>query len=177
MNLNLIDNSSNVYYSGNFNEVVTDIKACDRTKPYNPLLNMKEFIMSDEQTLKELKSVLSTRYNNSVEMLANAVGLPVDQVNRILSGEVPIPVDLLNKLRHEDRTSKGDYFQIGDRFEFYYSGDGVTNNYAGLLDSVGMARKKDEKISQLEREIKENHKMIADLKKTIEALKKEEEKS
>lgn len=173
MNLNLIDNSGCIHYSGNFSEVMTDIKNCDRTKHYIPLLDMKKFIMSDEQTLKELKSVLSTRFNNSIEMLATAVGLPVDQVNRILSGEVPIPVDLLNKLRQEDRTDKCDYIQIGDRFEFHYSGDGVTNNYAGLVGNAASSRRKDTEISWLKREIKEKDELIAALKETIELLKKE----
>lgn len=175
MNLNLIDYSTTAKYVGNFNDVRTDIKRNSKTKPYNTLLDMKKCTMSDQPTLEDLKTILSNRFGYNVELMAVAMGMPVDQVYSILSGEIPVSADLLERLE-KNASCQGDYIQIGDRIEFNNSGDGTINYQPGGPQKLPILRKLYAEIAQLKKENREKDELIAALKEANELLKKDTRK-
>lgn len=175
MNLNLIDNSGCIYYSGNFNEVMTEVKNYNKTKPSKTLLDMKKCTMNDKPTLEDLKTILSNRFGYNIELMAAYMGMPVDQVYSILLGETPISAELLEKLEKETTACQGDYIQIGDRIELNNSGDG-TINYSRLPKKLPFLRRLYAEMDRLKKESREKDELIAALKEANELLKKDKGK-
>lgn len=175
MNLNLIDYSTSAKYVGNFNDVRTEIKRNSKTKPSKTLLDMKKCTMNNEQTLEELKTILSNRFGYNLELMASAMGVPVDQVYSILSGEVPVPAGVFDKLEKDNTTCRGDYIQIGDRFDFNNSVGG-TVNYSPKIPRLRLIRQLRAEIAELRKESEEKDELIDSLKETNDLLKKDTRK-
>lgn len=175
MNLNLIDYSISSNYVGNFNDVRTEIKRNIETKPSKTLLDMKKYTMNDKPTLEDLKTILSNRFGYNIELMAAAMGMPIDQVYSILLGEAPISADLLEKLEKEPTACQGDYIQIGDRIELNNSGDG-TINYSRVPKKLPFLKRVYAEMARLKKENREKDELIAALKEANELLKKDSRK-
>lgn len=169
MGLNLIDlsNRSSICYYGNFNNVTT----------YDDQgLLPTENSMNNNQLIEDLKQMLLTRFDNNVESLAKAIGVPTEQVIQYLEGQLTVPNDVTEKITRFTRRHSGEYIQIGDRIEIHNAGDGATHNYAGLLGKAGPLKKLKDKIVRLKKEMKEKDELIAALKEANELLKKDSRK-
>lgn len=169
MGLNLIDLSKRhgIYYYGNFNDVTTCVY---------PELLPTENSMNNNQLIEDLKQMLSTRFDNNVESLAKAIGVPTEQVLQYLEGRISVPADVTEKMIRFKPRPCGEYIQIGDRIEIHNAGDGATHNYAGMTGKADLVKKQEVEIAQLKKENREKDELIAALKETIELLKKDEGK-
>lgn len=166
MGLNLIDlsNRSSICYYGNFNDVTT----CDGQE-----VLPTENIMSNKQLIEDLQQMLLTRFDNNVESLAKAIGVPTEQVIQYLEGRLIVPKDVTEKITRFRPRPYGEYIQIGDRIEIHNAGDGATHNYAGILGKAGGAKKLEDEIARLKKEMKEKDELIAALKEANELLRKD----
>lgn len=173
MNLiNFTDLSNNVgsSYQGDFNDVFTTINEVAKTKSLNTVLD-EEKNMDNKQFIENFKFLLQ---NNDIELIDVLVraGVPEDKIQHILSS--------LSKLDENEvdvkggNAMKGESVQIGDKFvEIINSGDGVTNNYANLLDNIGLVKELKTKVVDLNRLLKDKDDLIAAQKETIELLRKQ----
>lgn len=128
--------------------------------------------MSDKSTLEKSKTILLNRFGYNIESMAAALNVPVHQVLSILSGEIPLSADLVDKLEKEDTACKGDYIQIGDRIEFKNSGDTTINYQSRRPKGLPFLKKLYADRTRLEKENREKDELIAALNETIELLKK-----
>lgn len=173
--MNLIsftDLSNNVgsNYLGDFNDVFTTINEVAKTKSLPTMLD-KEMNMDNKQFIDNFKFLLQNNETELIDVLARA-GVMEDKIQNILSS--------LNKIDISDfnvkggNTMKGESVQIGDKFvEIVNSGDGVTNNYANLLDNIGLVKELKTRVVDLQRLLKEKDETIAALKETNELLKRQ----
>lgn len=167
MNLNLVDLSNNVEanYQGKFNDVFTTINEAGRTLLNKNVLD-REKIMNNRQLIEKIKLLK----NEDIEQLAKCTNISVSIIQNIFSSLEDLDVNIKENVM---KGEKGENVQIGEQFvEINNLGDGVTNNYAGLLENAGLIKDLKMKIVNLENALKEKEDLIASMKETIELLKK-----
>lgn len=171
MIMNLIDISNKTSYQGEFSgDIMTSSKHdTNRTNLGCSMLDIE----SKNMNQKQLIEILRTQFNGNVELLARQSGCNVDNIYKMLAGDFDSSEWLSNGDKKIDQV--GDSIQLGDKYvEIINSGDGVTNNYAGLLNNLGIIREQKMKISDLQKLIKEKDEVIATQKEMIEWMKSKE---
>lgn len=169
MNLTLIDLSNNVKteFNGQFANVTSrTINSVGKTNFSGKMLDEENMNMDNKQLIEKFDSLLGN--NNAIEDLARNTGVTVDKIQTILSGLINLPVKFNEK---RGNIMNGESIQIGDRVEINNSGDGLTNNYAGMWDNHGSTKELKTRISDLQKLLKEKDELIAAQKETIELLK------
>lgn len=173
MNLNLVDlsNSIKTEYIGQFNDIISrTFNKMGETNIKEKMLDKEKEYMYNTELIKELKILLENKESNIIGDLAKETGVTEDKILNILSCLANAPVEISEKRENVMRES----LQIGDKVEINYSGDGLTNNYEGLLSGHGTIRELRSKISDLQKLLNEKDELIKSLKETIELLKKRE---
>lgn len=179
MVINLIDNSIKASYKGRFEQITTNIKQeMDRTNSSNIVLDMKKQHMDDNRLYKEdLRLLIFSRFENDIELFASTIGVPPEQIQKFLDGRNDPPRALCGELEDKNReTKKGDNIQIGDKvIEINSSGDGMTNNFEGILkgSQTELIKRMKMEIADLKKIMKEKDRLIDLQNEMIKSLKKE----
>lgn len=170
MYLNLVDLSKHIRteYKGQFNELISRTMNDMGATNYDvEMLDRESKSMNNAEFSDKLKSILNSKEIDFIGDLARDTGVTVDKVETIISNLFNLPLQFNKKGEYGMRES----FQIGDKIEINNSGDGP-NNYAGMLNSVGIIRELKMRISDLQKLLKEKDALIAAQKETIDLLKK-----
>lgn len=178
MVINLIDNSINTNYKGRFEQITTNIKQeVDRTNFYNIVLDMKKEHMDDNRLfIENLRLLIVSRFENDIELFARSIGTTPEQIQNFLEEGGDPPRTICGELEKNKETKKGDNIQIGDKvIEINSSGDGMTNNFEGILkgSQIELIKRMKMEIADLKKIMKEKDRLIDLQDEMIKSLKKE----
>ena len=138
------------------------------------MLAMEKRFMNDK-IVDELRSYIQAKFGNDIERFAACVGRPAEEIRSFLDGSSDIPPGFFENYLNCASEGGARRVQIGDtNVEIVNKGDGMTNNYAGLLKGVqaGTVKELKKENAELKRQIKDLKELVESQKITIELLMK-----
>lgn len=190
MIINLIDFSNNiksVYHKEFSGDIINSIEGNRTIIPFT-VLNDKKNIMDNRRFIEDLKLLISSRFENDIELFARTVGVTPEQLHLFLLEKGDPPKAICGELEKNKEPKKCGNIQIGDKvIEINNSGDGMTNNFEGILKGSQLdliksikeenstlhklIKGKDELLKDKDELLSEKDKLISALQETIELLK------
>ena len=160
----IYEQPTTINYTGVFNDGIgTNISNEEKTNHFDSLLYIKNKIMDDSKFIEELRSLLSSKFNNDINKLAKCVGRPESDIRDFIDGKKDIPSDFFEDLANCISKKHGDNIQFGDKYiEVNNSGIGYTNNYEGMMKDaqVDIIKKMKLEILELKKSSKEKDEVI-----------------
>lgn len=113
------------------NDVITEVNKIEETNPST--VSGKENYREKDRLLEVLKVLFIKGCSRSINILANAIGVPVTQISALLN-EITLATELGEWVDSE--RSAGEYrklyLQIGNRYEISLYGDNCSLNQYGI---------------------------------------------